>query len=113
MLFRSGNLEEIENLMNENTEKRRSKQPLEYPSAGSVFKRPEGYFVGKLVDDAGLKGKHIGGAEVSVKHSGFIINKGNATSKDVTDLIELIKKEVFEKFGVRLEEEIIIIGDEK
>lgn len=111
--LKKGNLEEIENLMNENTEKRRSKQPLEYPSAGSVFKRPEGYFVGKLVDDAGLKGKHIGGAEVSVKHSGFIINKGNATSKDVTDLIELIKKEVFEKFGVRLEEEIIIIGDEK
>lgn len=108
-----GNLDQIEKLMNENTEKRNSKQPLEYPSAGSVFKRPEGYFVGKLIDDAGLKGKCIGGAQISTKHSGFIVNKGNATSKDVIDLINLIKKEIFEKFGVKLEEEVIVIGDEK
>ncbi len=108
-----GNLDQIEKLMNENTEKRNSKQPLEYPSAGSVFKRPEGYFVGKLIDDAGLKGKCIGDAQISTKHSGFIVNKGNATSKDVLDLINFIKKEIFQKFGVKLEEEIIIIGDEK
>ena len=108
-----GNLDQIEKLMNENTEKRNSKQPLEYPSAGSVFKRPEGYFVGKLIDDAGLKGKCIGDAQISTKHSGFIVNKGNATSKDVLDLINFIKKEISQKFGVKLEEEIIIIGDEK
>lgn len=108
-----GVLQDIESKMQENTEKRASKQPLEYPSAGSVFKRPEGYFVGKLVEDAGLRGKTLGGAQVSEKHTGFIVNKGGAMSKDVVDLIKYIKSEVFEKFGVKLEEEIIIIGEEK
>lgn len=105
--------QDIERKMQENTEKRASKQPLEYPSAGSVFKRPEGYFVGKLVEDAGLRGKTLGGAQVSEKHTGFIVNKGGAMSKDVVDLIEYVKSEIFEKFGVKLEEEIIIIGEEK
>lgn len=105
--------QDIERKMQENTEKRTSKQPLEYPSAGSVFKRPEGYFVGKLVEDAGLKGKEIGRAQVSEKHTGFIVNKGGATSKDVVDLIEYIKADILEKFGVKLEEEIIIMGEEK
>lgn len=108
-----GNAEDIERKMQENNEKRNSKQPLEYPSAGSVFKRPEGYFVGKLVEDAGLKGKVLGGAQVSEKHSGFIVNKGKATAKDVVDLIEYIKAEILDKFGVKLEEEIIIMGEEK
>lgn len=107
-----GNVEDIENRIRENTEKRVLKQPLEYPSAGSVFKRPEGYFVGKLLDDAGLKGKTIGGAQISEKHSGFIVNKGGAVSKDVVDLINYVKDEVLKKFGVKLEEEIIIMGDE-
>lgn len=105
--------QDIERKMQENTKKRASKQPLEYPSAGSVFKRPEGYFVGKLVEDAGLRGKTLGGAQVSEKHTGFIVNKGGAMSKDVVDLIEYVKSEIFEKFGVKLEEEIIIIGEEK
>lgn len=106
-------VEDIESKMRENTEKRASKQPLEYPNAGSVFKRPEGYFVGKLIDDAGLKGKTIGGAQISEKHSGFIVNKGGAVSKDVVDLINYVKDEVLKKFGVKLEEEIIIMGDER
>ena len=89
---------------------RKEKQPIEYPNFGSVFKRPEGYFVGKLVDDCGLKGYSIGGAQVSTKHSGFIINTGNATCKDVLDLISYIKGRVFEKFGVKLEEEVVILG---
>lgn len=108
-----GDVEEIERKIRENTEKRASKQPLEYPSAGSVFKRPDGYFVGKLVEDAGLKGKVIGDAQVSEKHSGFIVNKGNATARDVVKLMEYIKAQIFDKFGVKLEEEIIIMGEEK
>jgi UDP-N-acetylmuramate dehydrogenase len=89
--------------------KRREKQPLEYPSAGSAFKRPEGYFAAKLIEDAGLKGVSVGGAQVSEKHSGFIINRGNATAKDILTLAELVKKTVLEKFGVTLEEEARII----
>lgn len=103
--------QEIEELMKQNQESRRSKQPLEYPSAGSTFKRPEGYFVGKLVDDLGLKGYSIGGAEISTKHSGFIVNKGNATAKDVLDLINYIKEKVLEANGIKLEEEIIVLGE--
>lgn len=95
----------------ENNESRRQKQPLELPNAGSTFKRPEGHFVGKLIDDAGLKGKKIGGAIISLKHSGFIVNEGDATAKDVIDLIEYIKKNIYEKFNVKLEEEIRIIGE--
>ena len=107
----AGDKEEIEALMKQNNDSRKTKQPLEYPSAGSTFKRPEGYFVGKLIDDLGLKGYAVGNAEISTKHSGFIVNKGNATAKDVTDLIEHIKEKVLEAYGVKLEEEIIVLGE--
>jgi len=108
-----GNKEEIVKRMQENNEARRTKQPLEYPNAGSTFKRPEGYFVGKLIDDLGLKGYRIGGAEISTKHSGFIVNVDNAKAKDVLRLINYIKEKVLEANGVKLEEEIIIIGEEE
>jgi len=91
---------------------RRSKQPLEYPSAGSSFKRPEGYFAGQLIEQAGLKGYMIGGAQVSEKHAGFIINKGEATGKDVRSLIGYVKAAVFDKFGVELEPEYVIWGQQ-
>lgn len=90
--------------------KRRDKQPLEYPSAGSTFKRPEGYFAGKLIEDAGLRGFRIGGAGVSEKHCGFIINYGDATSTDIINLIEHVQKRVFETSGVRLETEVRLLG---
>ena len=97
--------EKIEDL----TARRKEKQPLEYPSCGSVFKRPEGYFAGKLISDAGLKGYRIGGAQVSEKHAGFIINTGGATAQDVLDLIAYVQKTVLEKFGVHLECEVRIL----
>lgn len=97
--------------MKELTDRRNKAQPVNYPSAGSFFKRPEGYFAGKLVQEAGLKGFCIGGAEVSEKHAGFIINKGNATATDIIDLMELIQEKVYEKFNVTLEPEVRIIGD--
>jgi len=106
-----GNKEEIDALMKQNNEARRTKQPLEYPNAGSTFKRPEGYFVGKLIDDLGLKGYSIGDAEISTKHSGFIVNKGNAKAKDVVELINYIKEKVLEANDVKLEEEIIVLGE--
>ena len=93
-------------LMSEYMRLRREKQPLEYPSAGSVFKRPEGAFAGKLIEDCGLKGFSIGGAAISVKHAGFIVNTGGATAHDVMSLIEYTKKTVYEKFGIMLECEI-------
>ncbi|MEG2310543.1 MAG: UDP-N-acetylmuramate dehydrogenase [Clostridia bacterium] len=96
--------------MDENMQARRTKQPLEYPSAGSVFKRPVGYFVGKLITDCNLKGVSVGGAQVSTKHAGFVINTGNATCLDVLNLIKLIQKTVYEKFGVELKTELEIIG---
>lgn len=102
----------IKELVDDLTNKRESKQPLEYPSAGSTFKRPTGYFAGKLIQDAGLKGYSIGGAAVSEKHSGFVINKGNATAKDITDLIKYIQDEVKRQFGVELHPEVRIIGEE-
>lgn len=108
--LKNGNIEEIEKIMLENSTARRTKQPLEYPNAGSTFKRPEGYFVGKLVSDAGLRGYTIGGAQVSKKHTGFIINIGNATCKDVEELISYIQKVVYEKFNVKLQTEIEFIG---
>gem|GEM_PF-3222 len=107
-----GDEAEIRNQMAELTKKRNSKQPVQYPSAGSFFKRPEGYFAGKLVQDAGCKGLTVGGAEVSTLHSGFIINKGNATATDITQLKELVQGRVFDKFGVMLEPEVRIIGEE-
>lgn len=101
-----GHKDEIESRMNELLQKRIDKQPLNYPSAGSVFKRPEGYFAGELIERSGLKGKTIGGAAVSKKHAGFIVNVGNATCSDVAALIEFCRDTVFEKFGVTLETEI-------
>lgn len=90
--------------------KRRQKQPLEYPSAGSTFKRPEGYFAAKLIEDAGLKGCARGDAQVSEKHAGFVVNKGNATAKDVCELTDYVKSVVMEKFGVKLELEVVKVG---
>ena len=107
-----GQVKTIKELIEDLTNKRESKQPLEYPSAGSTFKRPTGYFAGKLIQDAGLKGYSIGGAAVSEKHSGFVINKGNATAKDITDLIKHIQDEVKKQFGVDLHPEVRIIGEE-
>lgn len=101
----------IQEKMAELAQQRREKQPLQYPSAGSTFKRPEGYFAGKLISDAGLKGKTIGGAQVSEKHAGFIINIGHATSKDILDLIAYCQAEVAEQFGVKLETEVKIVGE--
>lgn len=106
-----GNYEEIKTKMNELNSKRREKQPLEYPSAGSVFKRPSGYYAGKLIEDAGLKGYIIGDAQISEKHCGFIINRGNASFEDVINLIKHIQKEVKGKFGVDLVTEVKIVGE--
>ena len=101
--------EEIERKMNDFLNQRKEKQPIEYPSAGSTFKRGEKFITAKLIDECGLKGYQIGGAQISEKHAGFIINKNNATSKDILDLIKYTKKKVFEKFGVQIEEEVEII----
>ena len=90
--------------------RRREKQPLNYPSAGSTFKRPEGHFAGKLIEDAGLKGKTIGGAQVSQKHAGFIINTGDATTEDILELMDCCVETVYNKFGVRMEPEVRFIG---
>ena len=103
---------DIAKTMQDLQEKREAKQPLEYPSAGSVFRRPQGYFVGKLIDDCGLRGFSIGGAQISEKHSGFIINKGNATAQDVKNLINHIKETVKCKFGVELQTEVRIIKND-
>jgi len=107
--LQKGNIQEIEQKMDEYLKSRKEKQPIEYPSAGSTFKRGEGYITAKLIDECGLKGYSIGGAQISEKHAGFIINKGNATSKDIMDLIEYTKKKVFEKYGVEIKEEVEII----
>lgn len=109
----NGENEKIQGRVNDLTQKREDRQPLEYPSAGSTFKRPEGYFAGKLIQDAGLKGFSIGGAAVSEKHSGFVINKGGATAKDILDLINHIQDEVKKQFGVDLHPEVRIIGEDK
>ena len=92
------------------SEKRKEKQPLEYPSAGSTFKRPEGYFAGKLIDDCGLRGYRVGDAQVSEKHCGFVINRGNATAEDVMQLISAVQRKVMEKFGIMLEPEVRFLG---
>lgn len=102
---------EIRSMMDDFTERRKSKQPLEYPSAGSTFKRPEGYFAGKLIMDSGLSGSKVGGAMVSPKHCGFIINYDNATSKDIFELITYVQNEVYKHFGVKLETEVKLIGE--
>ena len=109
--LKSGNREEIEEKMQELALKRRKKQPLEYPSAGSAFKRPEGHFAGKLIMDAGLSGYTIGGAKISEKHCGFIVNTGRATAADVYDLINEVREKVYLRFGVKLEPEICMLGE--
>ena len=108
-----GDYDEIKAKMDDLAYQRRTKQPLEYPSAGSTFKRPEGYFAGKLIQDSNLKGKSVGGAQVSEKHSGFVINHNHATAKDIIDLIEHVKSTVYSSQGVQLEEEVKIIGEDK
>ncbi|MDY6104882.1 MAG: UDP-N-acetylmuramate dehydrogenase, partial [Acetatifactor sp.] len=106
-----GNPEEIRRTMDELAVKRREKQPLEYPSAGSTFKRPEGYFAGELIMKAGLAGFCIGGAEVSKKHCGFVINTGGATASDVRQVICEVQRQVKHRFGVELEPEVIFLGE--
>ena len=111
--LKRGEVRKIKEIVEDLTCKRESKQPLEYPSAGSTFKRPVGYYAGKLIQDAGLKGYSIGGAAVSEKHSGFVINKNNASAKDILDLICHIQAEVKQQFGVDLHPEVRIIGEDK
>ncbi len=106
-----GDVSLISEKMTELAKKRKEKQPLEYPSAGSTFKRPEGYFAGKLIEDSGLKGFSVGGAQVSEKHCGFVVNKGGATSSDIYELIQKVQTRVNDNFGVVLEPEVIMIGE--
>lgn len=108
-----GNKTEIDAKIAELTYLRESKQPLEYPSAGSVFKRPPGHFAGKLIQDSDLQGKGVGGAEVSTKHAGFIINKNNATATDYIETIKMVQHTVKEKFDIALELEVKIVGEDK
>ena len=103
--------EKIRRRMKEMLEKRSSKQPLQYPSAGSFFKRPAGHFAGKLIQDAGLRGARVGGAQVSEKHCGFVINRGGATPRDIIDLMHLVQNTVFDQTGILLEPEVRIIGE--
>ncbi len=107
-----GNYDDIKATMDDLRDRRTSKQPLNFASAGSTFKRPEGYFAGKLIQDSGLKGLSIGDAQVSEKHSGFVINRGNATAKELLDLMFAVKSTVNAKFGVMLEEEVKIVGED-
>jgi len=108
-----GNPAEILEKMQDFAQRRRTKQPLEYPSAGSFFKRPAGHFAGALIEQSGLKGVSCGGAQVSEKHAGFLINTGNATAKDFLNLMEKVQTEVYKKFGVHLENEVRIVGNEE
>lgn len=110
MQLTEGNQEAIKAMMDDFNGRRRDKQPLEYPSAGSTFKRPQGYFAGKLIEDAGLKGFCVGGAQVSEKHAGFVINTGSATAADIWNLCRAIREKVMEQFGVELEPEIQLLG---
>ena len=109
MKLTCGDAMAINDKMEANMQSRRDKQPLEYPSAGSTFKRPVGYFAAKLIDDCALKGTSVGGAEVSEKHAGFIINKGGATSADILELMALVSGKVFDTFGVKIEPEVIYV----
>ena len=109
--LKKGDPEAIKSRMDELKEQRVTKQPLEYPSAGSTFKRPEGYFAGKLIQDAGLRGYQVGGAQVSEKHCGFVINKENATATDVVNLIHDVQRIVYEKFQVQLDTEVKFLGE--
>ena len=109
--LKNGNKDDILLKMKDLNSRRISKQPLEFPSAGSTFKRPAGLYAGKLIEEAGLKGFSIGGAQVSEKHCGFVINKGGATCSDVINVIKYVKSAVFDKFGVVLETEVKIIEE--
>ena len=111
MELQKGDKEEIQGKMKEYTKARVEKQPLEYPSAGSTFKRPEGHFAGKLIMDAGLRGYRVGDAQVSEKHCGFVINRGNATATEIKTLMGDVAKKVKEEFGVDLEAEVILLGE--
>ena len=108
--LREGNREEIRARIEDFQKRRMEKQPLNYPSAGSTFKRPEGYFAGKLIQDAGLKGYTVGGAQVSEKHSGFVINRGGATAEEVVFLIKQVQKKVMKQFNVMMQPEVRFIG---
>ncbi len=108
--LKPGNRRQIQEYMAQLAESRRQKQPLNYPSAGSTFKRPEGHFAGKLIEDAGFKGFSAGGAQISEKHAGFVINTGNASAKDVIELTDRVAAGVFERYGVKLELEIRLLG---
>ncbi len=105
-----GDPEKIRDRMDELKEQRVKKQPLEYASAGSTFKRPEGYFAGKLIEDAGLRGFRIGDAQVSEKHCGFVINRGNATAAEIMELIQAVQEKVYEHSGIRLQPEVKFLG---
>ncbi len=111
MKLKKADKKDIKSNMDDKLQRRKDKQPLEYPSAGSTFKRPEGYFAGALIQESGLKGYTVGGAQISEKHAGFVINKDNATATDIITLIKDVQKTVFDKFGVTLETEVKIIGD--
>ena len=110
--LKEANKEEIKAKMDENNNLRKEKQPINFPSAGSTFKRGEGYITAELIDKCGLKGYNVGDACVSEKHAGFIVNKGNATAKDVLELIDIVKKKVYEKFNVNIELEIEVLGED-
>lgn len=112
-LLAPGDPGQIRGRMDELARARKEKQPLEYPSAGSTFKRPKGYFAGKLIQDAGLKGYIVGGAQVSEKHSGFVINRGGATAEEIAFLIAQVQKKVEQQFGVRMEPEVRFVGFEE
>ena len=109
--LKAGDAEEIKAVMDDLKERRTTQQPLEYPSAGSPFKRPEGYFAGNLIQESGLQGFQVGGAQVSEKHCGFVINKDQATAADIAELIRQVQDRVEEKFGVRLETEVKRLGE--
>ncbi len=111
--LQKGEKEKIGSRIEDLNRRRSERQPLEFPSAGSTFKRPEGHFAAKLIEDTGLKGLSVGGAEVSIKHSGFIINKKEASAKDILDLISLVQRQVKEAYGVELHTEVRIIGEDK
>ena len=111
LVLQKGNKEEIQNKMKEYQNWRREKQPLEFPNAGSTFKRGDGFITAQLIDECGLKGYNIGGAEISTKHAGFVVNKGGATAQDVIALTNYIKEKVYEKFQKNIELEIQILGN--
>ena len=111
MQLQPGDPQNIRARMEELMERRKSKQPLEWPSAGSTFKRPQGYFAAALIDQCGLKGLRVGGAQVSEKHAGFVINKGGATCSDILTLMDQVRQHVFDATGVVLEPEVKMLGE--